>query len=277
MTVQEPTACYDFTGQTIVITGGTGVLGGEIACGLVKLGANVALLGRNMDAGNKVLERMGSRPEQAKLFSCDVLDNEAIRKTSAEIVSSFGKVDALINAAGGNHPKATTNPQQKFFDLPPEALRWVFELNVLGTMLPSQTFGRLMAEQGQGSILNITSMAAVRPLTRVGAYAAAKAAVSNFTQWLAVHLAQEYSPNLRVNAIAPGFFLTEQNRFLLTDAGTGELTARGKSILAHTPAGRFGNPVDLLGAVFWLLSPAASFVTGAVIPVDGGFGAYSGV
>ena len=277
MTVQEPTACYDFTGQTIVITGGTGVLGGEIAYGLVKLGANVALLGRNMDAGNKVLERMGSRPEQAKLFSCDVLDNEAIRKTSAEIVSSFGKVDALINAAGGNHPKATTNPHQKFFDLPPEALRWVFELNVLGTMLPSQTFGRLMAEQGQGSILNITSMAAVRPLTRVGAYAAAKAAVSNFTQWLAVHLAQEYSPNLRVNAIAPGFFLTEQNRFLLTDAGTGELTARGKSILAHTPAGRFGNPVDLLGAVFWLLSPAASFVTGAVIPVDGGFGAYSGV
>jgi NAD(P)-dependent dehydrogenase (short-subunit alcohol dehydrogenase family) len=220
---------------------------------------------------------MGSRPEQAKLFSCDVLDNEAIRKTSAEIVSSFGKVDALINAAGGNHPKATTNSQKKFFDLPPEALRWVFELNVLGTMLPSQTFGRLMAEQGQGSILNITSMAAVRPLTRVGAYAAAKAAVSNFTQWLAVHLAQEYSPNLRVNAIAPGFFLTEQNRFLLTDAGTGELTARGKSILAHTPAGRFGNPVDLLGAVFWLLSPAASFVTGAVIPVDGGFGAYSGV
>ena len=203
MTVQEPTACYDFTGQTIVITGGTGVLGGEIACGLVKLGANVALLGRNMDAGNKVLERMGSRPEQAKLFSCDVLDNEAIRKTSAEIVSSFSKVDALINTAGGNHPKATTNSQQKFFDLPPEALRWVFELNVLGTMLPSQTFGGLMAEQGQGSILNITSMAAVRPLTRVGAYAAAKAAVVRFTAALANPANASLADDSATGTIAP--------------------------------------------------------------------------
>ena len=277
MTFAENAAALEFTGQTIVITGGTGALGGEIACGLVARGAKVAILGRNSEAANKVLDRMGQRRDCARLFPCDVRDVESIQKASSDVMSAFGNVDALINAAGGNHASATTTSQQNFFDLPPEALRSVFDLNVLGTVLPSQIFGRLMAQQGRGSILNITSMAAVRPLTRVGAYAAAKAAVSNFTQWLAVYLAQECSPRLRVNAIAPGFFITEQNRFLLTDSRTGELTDRGKSIIAHTPAGRFGTPEDLLGAVFWILSPAASFVTGAVIPVDGGFGAYSGV
>jgi NAD(P)-dependent dehydrogenase (short-subunit alcohol dehydrogenase family) len=268
---------YDFTGQTVVITGGTGVLGGEIACGLAALGANVAIVGRNLEAGKKVRERMGSRAANSEVFSCDVLDIDAIRATAAGVEKRFKRIDVLINAAGGNNPKATTNPDQKFFDLPAEALRWVFELNVLGTILPSQVFGKMMADRGRGSILNVTSMAAVRPLTRVGAYSAAKAAISNFTQWLAVHLAQEYSPDIRVNAIAPGFFLTEQNRFLLTNKETGELTPRGKSIIAHTPMGRFGSPDDLLGATLWLLSPAASFVTGAVIPVDGGFGAFSGV
>ena len=276
MSISETAALYNFSGQTIVLSGGTGALGGEIACGLAGLGAKVVILGRNVEAAKKLLDRLESKRHNANFFSCDVQDVDSIQRVSLEIIASYGKIDALINAAGGNNAKATTSPEQSFFDLSPEALRSVFDLNVMGTLLPSQIFGKLMAAQGRGNILNITSMAAVRPLTRVGAYSAAKAAVSNFTQWLAVHLAQECSPNLRVNAIAPGFFVTEQNRFLLTDS-TGELTSRGKSILAHTPAGRFGTPEDLLSAVFWLLSPASSFVTGAVIPVDGGFGAYSGV
>jgi len=276
MSISETAALYNFSGHTIVLSGGTGALGGEIACGLAGLGAKVVILGRNVEAAKKLLDRLDSKRHNANFFSCDVQDVDSIQRVSLEIIASYGKIDALINAAGGNNAKATTSPEQSFFDLSPEALRSVFDLNVMGTLLPSQIFGKLMAAQGRGNILNITSMAAVRPLTRVGAYSAAKAAVSNFTLWLAVHLAQECSPNLRVNAIAPGFFVTEQNRFLLTDS-TGELTSRGKSILAHTPAGRFGTPEDLLSAVFWLLSPASSFVTGAVIPVDGGFGAYSGV
>jgi NAD(P)-dependent dehydrogenase (short-subunit alcohol dehydrogenase family) len=189
----------------------------------------------------------------------------------------LGKLDCLINAAGGNKPAATTSAELKFFDLPADALRWVFELNVMGTILPSQAFGKVMAEQGYGTILNISSMNAFRPLTRIPAYSAAKAAVSNFTQWLAVHMAQEYSPKIRVNAIAPGFFLTDQNRFLLTDKETGEWTARGKTILAHTPMARMGESRDLFGGVLWLLSPASEFVTGVVIPIDGGFSAFSGV
>jgi len=179
--------------------------------------------------------------------------------------------------AGGNHPNATTGPDISFFDLDLEAIRKVLDLNLTGTILPSQIFGRYMAEKGEGIILNVSSMNAFRPLTKVPAYSAAKAAVSNFTQWLAVHLAQEYSQQIRVNAIAPGFFLTEQNRFLLTDKDSGELTPRGETIRAHTPMDRFGQPEDLIGAVLWLLSPASKFVTGIVVPVDGGFSAYSGV
>jgi NAD(P)-dependent dehydrogenase (short-subunit alcohol dehydrogenase family) len=202
---------------------------------------------------------------------------ESVRKAAAEVMHRFGRVDCLINAAGGNQPQATTSPDLKFFELPTEALRWVFDLNLLGTILPCQVFGKVMAEHGSGVILNVSSMNAFRPLTRIPAYSAAKAGVSNFTQWLAVHMAHEYSPRIRVNAIAPGFFLTDQNRFLLTDRETGELTARGKSIIAHTPMARFGDPQDLIGAVLWLLSPASDFVTGTIVPIDGGFSAYSGV
>jgi NAD(P)-dependent dehydrogenase (short-subunit alcohol dehydrogenase family) len=268
---------YDFTGQTAVITGGAGILGGEIACALAGCGAQLAILDLNLEPGRALLERMGRHAENVALLSADVLKIESLHKIAEDILARFGKVDCLINAAGGNQPQATTGPDLKFFDLPTAALRWVFDLNILGTMLPCQVFGKIMAEHHGGTILNISSMNAFRPLTRIPAYSAAKAGVSNFTQWLAVHMAHEYSPNIRVNAIAPGFFVTNQNRFLLYDRESGELTARGKSIIAHTPMGRFGNPDDLLGAVLWLLSPAAAFVTGTIVPIDGGFSAYSGV
>jgi NAD(P)-dependent dehydrogenase (short-subunit alcohol dehydrogenase family) len=206
-----------------------------------------------------------------------VLDKDSIGAAAQRIMDTWGRVDILINGAGGNKKQATTSPDLSFFDLPADAVQWVFNLNFIGTLLPCQIFGKIMAEQGEGIILNTSSMNAFRPLTRIPAYSAAKAAVSNFTQWLAVHISQEYSPHIRVNAIAPGFFLTEQNRFLLTDEQTGELTPRGQTIIDHTPMSRFGDPEDLIGTVFWLLSPGASFVHGVVVPVDGGFSAFSGV
>ena len=273
----ELTRLYDFSGQTVVITGGTGTLGGEIACALVGCGANVAILDRNMDPAQHILELMEPRANHAVAVRADVLDRESLHRAAQLILEKFGAVHGLVNAAGGNNPQATTTASLSFFDLPPEALRWVFELNILGTMLPCQVFGRLMAEKGEGVILNVSSMNAFRPLTRIPAYSAAKAGVSNFTQWLAVHMAQVYSPRIRVNAIAPGFFLTQQNRFLLTDEKSGALTARGRSIIDHTPMARFGQPEDLFGAVLWLLSPASAFVTGAIVPIDGGFSAFSGV
>ncbi len=270
-------ALYDFTGQTVVITGGAGILGGDLACALAGCGANVAILDLTLEPGKALLERLGRRAAQVGLHPCDVLSIDSITKAAADVLARFGRIDCLVNAAGGNKPQATTSRDLKFFDLPTDALRWVFDLNILGTILPCQVFGKMMAEQRRGTILNISSMNAFRPLTRIPAYSAAKAGVSNFTQWLAVHMAQEYSPRIRVNAIAPGFFLTQQNRFLLMDPETGELTPRGKTILSHTPMGRFGEPEDLFGVVLWLLSPASAFVTGTVIPIDGGFAAYSGV
>lgn len=269
---------YDFTSRTVVVTGGAGVLGSEIACALVGCNANVAILDRDQGLAQQVIE---SFPKVAtgravRVFG-DVLQPETLQRANETIHAEFGPVDILINAAGGNHPSATTKPELSFFDLPLDALRHVGDLNLLGTVLPCQVFGRGMAERGEGVILNISSMNAFRPLTRIPAYSAAKAAINNFTQWLAVHMAQNYSPRIRVNAIAPGFFLTRQNRFLLTNEDTGDPTPRGQSVLAHTPMGRFGTPEDLLGATMWLISPAAAFVTGVVIPIDGGFSAYSGV
>jgi len=268
---------YDFSGKTAVVTGGTGILCGELACALVACGANVVLLDRNLDPAEKLMERMGEGRCRALAVYADVLDVKSLQQAADTIVKAFGTVDYLINGAGGNNPKATTSKEFSFFDLPADALRWVFDLNILGTMLPSQVFGRIMAQTGEGNIVNVSSMNAFRPLTRIPAYSAAKAGVSNFTQWLAVYMAQEYSPRIRVNAIAPGFFLTAQNRFLLTDEKTGNLTPRGQAIIAHTPMGRFGNPEDLIGTVLWLLSPASAFVTGVIVPIDGGFSAYSGV
>jgi NAD(P)-dependent dehydrogenase (short-subunit alcohol dehydrogenase family) len=279
MNLTELSKMYDFNGRTVVVTGGTGVLGQAMVRAIVGCGANVALVARNPEKAESQIAALAGldAPGRVVVFTADVLDAASLREAAGGIVKEFGRVDALLNGAGGNHPGATTNPQQKFFDLPEDALRFVFDLNMLGTIIPSQVFGRLMAEQGEGVILNVSSMSAVRPLTRVLGYSAAKAGVNSFTQWLAVHLATEYSPRIRVNAIAPGFFLTEQNRFLLTDRETGKLMARGQSIINHTPMGRFGEPADLLGTVLWLLSPASSFVTGIVVPVDGGFSAFGGV
>jgi NAD(P)-dependent dehydrogenase (short-subunit alcohol dehydrogenase family) len=277
MDLNELTKIYDFTGKSVVITGGAGILGGEIACALVGCGANVAIMDRDPTLAERFMYRIETACGKAIVIYGDVLDPEILGETALEVVETFGRVDCLINAAGGNSPRATTGPDHPFFNLLPEDLRFVFDLNIIGTILPSQVFGKCMVEQGEGVILNISSMNAIRPLTKIPAYSAAKAAVSNFTQWLAVHMAQEYSPRIRVNAIAPGFFLTMQNKFLLTDETTGELTPRGKSIIDHTPMGRFGDPEDLLGTVLWLLSPASAFVTGIVIPIDGGFSAYSGV
>jgi len=270
---------YDFSGQTFVATGAGGVLGGAMARALFECGANVAILDYDLEAAQKMAASFipSASSGRAIAVQADVLEVEAVKAAVDLVLAEFGHIDGLINAAGGNKPAATTGPDKSFFDLPVDALRWVFDLNLLGTIIPSQVVGRHMAEHKQGVILNISSMNSFRPLTRIPAYAAAKAGVNSFTQWLAVHIAQEYSPLIRVNAIAPGFFLTEQNRFLLTDATSGELTARGRQIIAHTPMARFGVGDDLLGTVLWLLSPASAFVTGIIVPVDGGFSAYSGV
>jgi NAD(P)-dependent dehydrogenase (short-subunit alcohol dehydrogenase family) len=278
MNLDELQSLYDFTGRTVLITGGAGVLGSEIACAMVGCNANVVILDRDVELAEKVIERFPKvvKGRAVRVYG-DVLKVETLRQANQTIAAEFGAVDILINAAGGNHPSATTSAELSFFDLPLDALRQVGDLNLLGTILPCQVFGRGMAERGEGVILNISSMSAFRPLTNIPAYSAAKAAVTNFTQWLAVHMAHNYSPHIRVNAIAPGFFLTEQNRFLLLEKDSGRLSARGKAILAHTPLNRFGTPEDLLGATLWLVSPAAAFITGAVIPIDGGFSAFSGV
>ena len=278
MDLKELKELYDFSGRTALITGGGGVLGSEIACAIAGLNANVVVLDRDLKLAQKTIKRFPKavKGRSMSIFA-DVLDIETLHQAQNTVHSEFGSVDILINAAGGNHPAATTNPDLSFFDLPLDALRHVVDLNLLGTILPCQVFAPGMTEKGEGVILNISSMNAFRPLTRIPAYSASKAAVSNFTQWLAVHMAQEFNPKIRVNAIAPGFFLTEQNRFLLTDQSSGDLTPRGQTIIEHTPQGRFGSPEDLLGAVLWLISPVSSFVTGIVVPVDGGFSAFSGV
>jgi NAD(P)-dependent dehydrogenase (short-subunit alcohol dehydrogenase family) len=274
--MNDLTKMYDFTGRSIIITGGTGVLCKTMARALIECGGNVAILARSREKGEAVIAEI-SGPGKGIVIIGDVLKREALEAATRNVLDEFGRIDCLINGAGGNNPQATTRPDLTFFNLPEEALRYVFDLNMLGTILPCQVFGRQMAEQGDGVILNISSMSAFRPLTRVIGYSAAKAGINNFTQWLAVYLAQQFSPKIRVNAIAPGFFLSEQNRSLLIDPRTNQLTDRGQSIITHTPMGRFGEPDDLLGAVFWLLSPTSAFVTGVVLPVDGGFSAFSGV
>jgi NAD(P)-dependent dehydrogenase (short-subunit alcohol dehydrogenase family) len=277
MNLEELKAMYDFAGKTLIVTGGTGVLGGDVACALVGIGANVVILDRNLAPAQGLLERLGPDACRVEVVHGDVLNRETLTSAAEIINGRFGSIYGLINAAGGNRPTATTSAETSFFDLPEDAMRLVFDLNLIGTILPCQVFGRQMTERGEGVILNFSSMNAFRPLTRVPAYSAAKAGITNFTAWLAVHMALNYSAKIRVNAIAPGFFLGEQNRYLLTDKETGGLTARGRIIINHTPMGRFGQPEDLLGTALWLLSPASAFVTVLTVPVDGGFSAFGGV
>jgi NAD(P)-dependent dehydrogenase (short-subunit alcohol dehydrogenase family) len=268
---------FDLKGQTAVVTGGSGGLGSAMAFALAQAGVKVAILSRSEESVRRVAQAIQVQGGTAQGFACDVIDRAALEQTLEHITAYFGPIDILVNGAGGNQPGATTSAERLFFDLDNAAIDQVFDLNFSGTIKCCQVFGRGMAARKRGCIINIASMNSLRPLTRIPAYSAAKAAVTNFTQWLAVHMAQEYSPDIRVNAIAPGFFLTDQNRFLLTQKETGAYSERGRTIIAHTPMARLGDAGDLVGTLLWLASPAAQFVTGIVVPVDGGFSAFSGV
>ncbi len=267
---------FSLKGKVAVFTGGAGVLAGAIAKGLGKAGAKIILT--DIAPLEERVDELKKEGIEAEGYFMDVLDRKCIEEVAKKVKGTSGKVDILLNAAGGNIPEATVSQEVSFFEIDCEALKKVVNLNLFGgAIIPSQVFGRMMLENEEGGvIINFSSMSAFRPLTRVVGYSAAKAAVSNFTQWLAVYIAKEYSPKIRVNAIAPGFLLTKQNRYLLLDE-KGNLTPRGQAVIAHTPMGRFGQPEELIGTVIWLCSPASSFVTGAVIPIDGGFNAFSGV
>jgi len=276
ITMNDYLNMFSLSGKTAVVTGGAGILGRDIVLALGSAGARVAICQRT-DA-RELIDDLRSKGIDAKGYYIDVLKKDKIIECHDKIISDVGKIDILINAAGGNLKDATTSEELSFFDLPLEGLNKVITLNLFGgAILTAQVFGKTMAKNKEGgSIINISSMSAFRPLTRIPGYSAAKAAVSNFTQWLAVHFAQEYNKKLRVNAIAPGFFLTKQNHFLLFNKDE-KLTDRGKAIISHTPMGRFGKPEDLAGVTIWLASDASRFVSGIVIPIDGGFSSFSGV
>ena len=268
---------FDVSKKKVIITGGAGVLGGAMARDLAKRGAQVCVADYDDLRAHEVCKEIEADGGFALPVKIDVLKRRTVLEAVVCATESLGYIDVLVNAAGGNKKDATSVPPKTFFELPEEAIRMVFDLNCMGTMIPSQIVGKHMAERGEGTIINISSMNAFRPLTNIAAYSAAKAAITNFTAWLSTYMAQRHSPKIRVNAIAPGFFLTEQNRFLLTDEKTGELTDRGRTIISHTPMGRFGDPDELLGTLIWLLGDAGKFVTGITVPVDGGFSAFSGV
>jgi NAD(P)-dependent dehydrogenase (short-subunit alcohol dehydrogenase family) len=277
----------DLRDKVAVVTGGSGVLGAAMCNALAESGAKVAILGRDRTKADKAARDLARTGAVVRGFSCDVLVREALDGVAAEIRSALGPCDILVNCAGGNHPKGTagqeyfdpaasgkTPPETSFFDLDVAGFEYVLNLNLLGTLLPSQVFGRHMLGRPGCTIINVSSMAAIRPLTKVAAYSGAKAAVNSLTQWLATHLAQT---GIRVNAIAPGFFITEQNRRLMVQ-DDGSFTPRANKVIAHTPMRRFGRPEELVGALLWLADSSASgFVTGTIIPIDGGFSAYAGV
>lgn len=267
---------FDLTGRVAIVTGGTGVLGGAMARGLAAAGAKVAVVGRNVANAEAVAGAITEAGGTGVATPADVLDQAQLEAVRDRVLGRWGRIDVLVNAAGGNMPGATLGPERTFFDLDQVAMRQVMDLNLMGTLLPTQTFGRAMADAGRGSIVNISSMAALRAITRVAGYSAAKAGVDNLTRWLAVEFGRQYGGGVRVNAIAPGFFIGEQNRRLLTEED-GSLTARGQTVIDHTPLGRFGEADELLGTLVWLCSDASRFVTGVVVPVDGGFSAFSGV
>lgn len=267
---------FSLTDKTIVITGGTGVLGQTMAKGLAAAGASVAILGRRKEVAEALAKEVRSLGGQAIAVKADVLDREALTKARETILQEFGNIQILVNAAGGNMPGAIVPPDKTFFDLNLDDFQKVVDLNLMGTVLPTQVFSDDMAKRKKGVIINIASMAAFRPLTRVVGYSAAKAAVENFTQWLAIEMAKKFGEGIRVNAISPGFFLTEQNRTLLTNPD-GSYTARGQAAINQTPFARFGKPEELIGTLVWLCSDASAFVTGVNVPVDGGFNVFSGV
>lgn len=267
---------FDISEKIAAITGGGGVICGTLAKKMAECGARIAVLDLSLEGAQRTVDAITEAGGDAIAVACDVLNRESIEQAAGKVIERYGRIDILINGAGGNHPKATTGPDHSFFDLPPESIRRVFDLNCLGSIMPTQVFGKYMAEQDGGCIVNIASMSSFRPLTKTLAYSSAKSAVANFTEWAATHFAQEYSSNIRVNAIAPGFLLTTQNYYLLKNED-GTDTARGEAIMANTPMRRYGEPQELAGAVIFLCSEAAKFITGVVLPVDGGFNAYSGV
>ena len=265
---------FDITGKVVVITGGTGILGKAIARYLALEGAKVVILGRRAEAGNAIVADIKAAGGEAMFLTTDVMKQDVLEQNLADIVAAYGRVDSLLNAAGGNMPGATIAPDGTFFDLKPEEFQKVLDLNLTGTVIPSQVFLKQMVEQGEGTIVNFSSMAAFRPMTRVAGYAAAKAGISNFTAFLATEVAKKFGEKIRVNAIAPGFFLTEQNRTLLTNPD-GSWTQRGADVIRQTPFGRMGEPEELCGTIHYLISDASKFVTGTVAVVDGGFNTFA--
>jgi NAD(P)-dependent dehydrogenase (short-subunit alcohol dehydrogenase family) len=276
----------EFSNKVAVITGGGGVLCSTMALALAERGAKIAVLDLRVENAQRVADEITKAGGTAIGVAANVLDINSLKEAHEKVVSTLGKCDILINGAGGNHPKGTTSKNflleedltsneevKTFFDLDPEGIKFVFDLNFIGSLLPTQVFAKDMIGREGATIINISSMNAFRPLTKIPAYSGAKAAISNFTQWLAVHFSKV---GIRVNAMAPGFFLTDQNRALLNDAN-GNLTERGNTIISHTPMGRFGTPEDLIGTLLWLCGDGSKFITGVVIPIDGGFSAFSGV
>lgn len=265
---------FDINGYVVVITGGTGVLGRTIAKYLAEQGAKVAILGRKEDVGNSIVGEIVNAGGEASFYKTDVMNKEVLEQNRADILARYGKIDTLLNAAGGNMKGATIGPDQNFFDLDPAQFQTVLNLNLTGTVIPTQVFLEPIVKQGKGSIINFSSMAAFRPMTRVCGYAAAKAGISNFTAYMAHECAKKFGETIRVNAIAPGFFITEQNRSLLTNPD-GSYTERGQDVIRQTPFGRMGDPEELCGTIHYLMSDAAKFVTGTVAVVDGGFNIFA--
>lgn len=265
---------FNIKGNVTVITGGTGVLGRTIAKYLACNGAKVIILGRKEEVGNEIIEDIKKAGYDAEFMKTDVMDQETVKKNCDDILAKYGRIDTLLNAAGGNMPGAVIAPDKNFFDLKIEEFQKVLDLNLTGTVIPTQVFLKPMVAQGKGSIINFSSMAAFRPITRVCGYAAAKAGISNFTAFMATECAKKFGEGIRVNAIAPGFFITEQNRSLLTNPD-GSYTQRGNDVIHQTPYGRMGDPEELCGTIHYLMSDAAKFVTGTVAVVDGGFNIFA--
>ncbi len=264
-------------GKTAVVTAAGGAIGGAIARAFADEGVRVALWDLRVDAARENADSIVARGGSALAIECDVLAKANVESAASQVMAAFETIDILVNGVGGSRKQTTTSPELEFFDIREQDMEEVMALNYLSAVIPAQVVGRIFAEKQSGAILNISSIAGFSPLSRSLSYSNGKAATNNFTEWLAVHMAQTYSPKIRVNAIAPGFMLTEQNRFLLTDEKTGEITERGRQILNECPMNRYGNPEEVAGAAVWLVSDQAGFVTGAIIPVDGGFTAFCGV